>query len=389
MTTADIASSPAPVMDRTDAPAQRPVVERPWRDRVGQLAPILGIYLLSRLVVLAGLGLAAVVSRGSLSSVLSQWDGFWYLKAVDGYPREVPAAGSQMAFFPLYPVVVRFVDRILPGDAVVAGVAVSLLCGAIAALLVWQITLHVRDRQIADRAATLFCFFPGAFVFSIIYSEALMLACAAACIWFLLRDRWALAGLAGALASATRSNAIALVIPAAWAAGIAVRRRRELRALIAPALIPVGTLAYFAFLHHHTGHADAWFRAVENGWGGGTDYGRSTVSSLIRFFGDPLATPSKLVQGLGMIFLGVTAVLMLRERLPFVLSSFAIATMALTLSAADVYAQPRYLVVAFPLLLPLARLLKGGAFNGVVATSGACLGILTVLYGSQLHGVFP
>src|SRR5438128_829027 len=86
-------------------------------------------------------------------------------------------------------------------------------------------------RRGAGRPVALFCFFPGAMVLSLAYSEALMLALAIGCLLALLKERWVTAGVLGAFATATRPNAVALVAACAWAAGTAIWRRRQWRAL--------------------------------------------------------------------------------------------------------------------------------------------------------------
>ena len=69
----------------------------------------------------------------------------------------------------------------------------------------------------------------------------IVLACV--CFWFLLEERWLLAGVAAALASATRPNGVALVAACAVAAFIAIRQRRDWWSLVAPLLAPIGFIA--------------------------------------------------------------------------------------------------------------------------------------------------
>src|SRR5205814_4008461 len=129
----------------------------------------------------------------------------------------------------------------------------------------------------ADRAALLFTFLPGAFIFSYAYAEGLMLCLALVCLAALDRGRWVRAGIAGALATATRPNAVVLVACAAWAAGMAIRTRRDWRSLIAVVLTPVGILSFVAYLSAHTGDANAWWRVQHEGWGQRFDAGYGIV----------------------------------------------------------------------------------------------------------------
>ena len=68
--------------------------------------------------------------------------------------------------------------------------------------------LGIIARQLfGDRAAELtmvvLAIFPGSFVLSFAYTEALLMVLAGACLWFLLQRQWWLAGLFAALGTAT------------------------------------------------------------------------------------------------------------------------------------------------------------------------------------------
>src|SRR5207244_1786643 len=143
---------------------------------------------------------------------------------------------------------------------------IGAVAGLTACLLLWRLVHHLSGPASADRAVALFCFFPGAMILSLPYSEGLMLALAIGCLHALLRRRWVTAGVLAALATATRPNAMALVAACAWAAAVAVWRRREWRALAAPALAPLGLVAFFAYLARHTGDAGAYWRTQRQAW---------------------------------------------------------------------------------------------------------------------------
>src|SRR4051812_41684628 len=80
-------------------------------------------YAASRVITTFALGLAAMASHQPFHRVLTVWDGRWYLRiAVHGYPHTVPqgdsyaGTGRQVqsapAFFPLYPLLMRGLDRV-------------------------------------------------------------------------------------------------------------------------------------------------------------------------------------------------------------------------------------------------------------------------------------
>src|SRR5215472_13490535 len=167
----------------------------------------------------------------------------WY--AAQGNLKGVPPTA---AFFPLYPALIRLCYYPAVGNKHVAGLLATIISGAAAAMLVWALAARVRDRWVADRTVLLFCTFPGAMMLGLMYSEALGIALTAACLLMAVQRRWFLAGLFGLLATAEHPTFVVIVPALAIVALHAVWTRRDWRALIAPALAPLGILGYFAWI---------------------------------------------------------------------------------------------------------------------------------------------
>src|SRR3954452_850199 len=216
-------SSPCP--RRTRPGSVSPAMRRPPSWLLHPLALFAG----SRLVTLPAFGVSMLLTPGSnFAKVLREWDGGWYLNvAANGYPRHVPTsfgpeAQTTIAFFPLFPALARGVSEITGLGLETSAMVIVLLCGAASAVLLWQLVARLRDAATADRAVALFVFFPGTMVFSMVYSEALAVMLVIGCCWALVERRWVIAGVLGALATATRPNTGAVVLAAAVAAAIAV-----------------------------------------------------------------------------------------------------------------------------------------------------------------------
>jgi hypothetical protein len=382
-----------------------PVVEvEPRPTALSSLARRLAVPLLaygaSRLITTFAVLLAAVASRQSVHRVLTVWDGHWYERiALQGYPTSVPQGDfyahtgrqvqSSVAFFPLYPLLVRALDRVLPGGADVAGVVLSLAIGALATVLVWMVAEKVAGRPVADRAAVLFAFSPGAFVLSLVYAEGLLILLSAGCLLALLERRWALAGGLAALASATRPNATAVVMACAWAAGVAIWKRREWRAAAAPLLAPIGMLAFFAFLWWHTGETLIWFRVQYQGWGERIDFGWNNLRLIADFATHPFHNPNKAVLILSMILAVALMVILVRAKLPGVLNVYALGGLGVVL-ASHINARPRFIFVAFPLVIALAKTIRRPpAFAVLAALFAASTVMLTVFYGLHQANYYP
>ncbi len=363
------------------------IVALPGAARVVPYASVLATYLASRLLM-AVVAAFAALARPDLTfrDTITIWDGLWYrLAAETDYPAKLKVPGvlsgaTSSSFFPGYPLLVRAAHRVLPVDVVGAGLLVSLGCGAAAVCLIWRLTALVTDEDVAHRMAALMSFAPGSFVFSLMYAEGLMMVAAAACLIALVRERWLLAGVFAAVGTATRPNAIALCAACAVAAVPAAVRRRDLRPLIAPLLSPLGLLAFFAYLRLRTGNFFAWSENEHYAFGERVDYGETTLRASWRFFQHPFESPYIFITGLSVLAIAAGTALLLRTRLPLALKTYALTVALLVTVTHIVGPRPRFLLVAFPLAIPLALRCRGKFFFTVLASSAVLMALAGAYY---------
>jgi len=372
----------------------------------------LSAFVVSRLCVLAGAGVRAsqVTVDANLdperspesplsliAGVFTQWDGNWYMEIVrNGYPRSIPPdityfqLQARAAFFPLYPLTVQVFDRIAPGSDTVAALGLNLLLAVAAVLLVGVLARRLYDDVVAERAMVLFAVFPGSFVLSYAYAEALLIVLAAACFWLLLEERWLLAGIVAALATATRPNGVAVVAACAVAAFIAIRRNRDWGSLVAPLLAPIGFVAFQLFLGRHTGETGAWFRVQSEAWREGTSFGATAISNTLSFLTHPLESPSDALTAASIAALALGLWCLWRKRLPWPMIAYVAVIVALMLIPATVTARPRFLFTAFPLMISAAAWWPRrdrAVWDLMLVACGAGLVALTALYG--VFGAIP
>jgi hypothetical protein len=342
------------------------------------LRPI-AIYGASRVAVLAALWLATRLVPGlTMTDVFRSWDGNLYFQIIDDGYLEFPADRGTFAFFPLYPLISRALAS-LPGlGALEAGLLVGTVAGCAAAIGIWVLCRRLLDPATADRAVALFAFFPGSFVLSMLYSEGLMIALSAGCLWALVRHQWLLAGVLAALATASRPNAIALIAACAWAAGAAILSRREWRSLVAPALAPVGILAFFGLLWAKTGDPLTWFVVQRELWKERVTP-LALVDDLRVFYAAPFENTNTTAVVMGAVVCGVGLVLLLRSPLPSVLSVYTAAVIALAACSETLGLRPRFVLTAFPLFFVFALRLQGVAFSAVLGASATVLGGFTLI----------
>lgn len=348
-----------------------------WR----RLAKRAGVaYLLSRLCVIAG---AAVVAAQSvvadradgierpanaihkLIDVLTSWDGKWYFAIVrDSYPSRIPSNvtwddyQARTAFFPVFPTLVHWLDKVVPGGDVFAAILLNFVLGAIAIYLVGRLARELFDDQVAYRAMLLMALFPGSFVLSFTYSEATLLVVAAGCLLCLHRRNWLLAGVLASIGAATRPNGIALIAACGVAALIAIKKDREWKSLLAVVLAPIGFLGFHLFLYFRTGEDLAWFRTQGEAWDEGTSFGLTAIRNTIDAFVHPLSSPTDIITAVSFVTMLALLYAAWKKRLPWPVVTYCAVVLILMLAPSTVTARPRFLYTAFPLLISAAAWIR-------------------------------
>ncbi len=303
-----------------------------------------------------------VVARGSHPSLsllgFTGWDGAWYQAAAeDGWPHTVPHGASTLAFFPGFPTAIRVVHAVLPLTWMRAELLAAAITELTMVLAFWILATDVWDKSAADRSTLVLCFLPGAFIFSLGYSEPLFLTFACLCLLLLRRRSWILAGVAAALAGATRSDGVALIACCAWASWIAVRERREWRSSVAVLVSPLGIVGWFAYLRATTGSWTAWFHAEKDGWGEHVTL-KAPLTVAHQFGNHGFAYPNYWVTALSTVLAAILFVMLLRVRPPATLVIYTAIVLVLALFSIPLGLRPRFVLTAFPLCMAAGVLLR-------------------------------
>ncbi|MGI8808476.1 MAG: mannosyltransferase family protein [Acidimicrobiales bacterium] len=209
------------------------------------------------------------------------WDGWWYVGiARRGYRFFRPNRQSPVAFFPAYPMAMRFLGWVV-GGPLVAGFLLTVACGLGVAVLFHRWCVAKIGPAKARLAVLLLLVYPFAFyLMGAVYADALFIVASLAAFLALERDRPVLAGLAGIVATASRPVGAALVL-GLWVlylerqgvlrgrgSPVVLGRRRRLRLADAGLLLaPLGLAAFCGFLWLRFGDAFAFFDvAGAPGW---------------------------------------------------------------------------------------------------------------------------
>lgn len=202
-------------------------------------------------------------AESSLWEPLVRSDAFWYLSiAEQGYVRsDLPGAQQNVAFFPLYPTLVRGTADALRTSTVVAALLISNGALWAAACLLYFTVRRGWGRAAARWTTWLWLLYPTSLFGSVPYTESLMALCTMLWLHGYFAQQYATAGWWAGLASAVRPQGallgLALLEPL-WSS-------RRLAALLGLALSVVGLAAYMAYLAW--AFDDAWlFHAAQAAW---------------------------------------------------------------------------------------------------------------------------
>jgi hypothetical protein len=306
--------------------------------------------------------------------VLATWDGWWYLqvaeKGYDPSPLERLDPGglftvkqNSVAFFPLYPGLIRGVSEVTGLSLLGSGILVSVLASFVAAAGIYAVISLLAGVRAGTIAAGLWAVVPGAGVEWAVYSESLFVAIAAWCCYCVMKRRWVAAGLLAFVAGLNRPTSAALIGAVGLAALVTLARRESRREhgvagpVYAMVAAPLGLLSYVAWVGLSMGDLTAYFTLQREGWAHYFDFGAYTLDVLGNtaigkhnyLFAFPVPDLIAVQVVLALPFL---VALMLRKKPPLVLVAYTLASIVTVLGTQQIFGNtPRYLLPCFPLLL--------------------------------------
>lgn len=341
-------------------------------------------FVFSRVIVLVALELARYLVKqlnltgaaaGAAHSGLLAWDATWYRKiAAHGYEG---LGHGALRFFPLLPIVARAFGAV-PGVKASTAVVLTANIAAFAAfaLLYHLVVLDFHDPALARRAVWVLAVAPTAFVLVLGYSEPLLLV--TTILTFIgLRQRrygWAIAG--AVLAGLCRPVGVLLVVPCAielvrnWRV---VTDRERLLGAVTVLGAPLGAAAYLTWVQVNFGD---FFLPLSEQF---SPHHRGPLTDpLVTFWHDALdivhRTHLGTAQHLAWAAVLVVLTCYLLWRVPARYSWYAVATLAVALSARNLDSFERYGLGCFPFAVAVALLLGRQSLRwGVFALAGCLL----------------
>ncbi|MER6570809.1 hypothetical protein ABT288_32635 [Streptomyces sp. NPDC001093] len=338
----------------------------------------------------------AVAGRPFGKSLVHTWDSVWYLHIAEhGYGTQLRitstgAVQTDWAFFPLYPALIRALRGLLPLTAGQAGLLVAWGSAVLAVYGIYMIGHHLHGRTVATAVVALWAVLPQSVALTLAYTEPLFTACAAWSLYAVLRRRWLAAGSLALLAGLARPNGVAVAAAVAAAAAHEVVRQRGHATpglLAGAALGPLGWAGYVLWVGRQTG--DLWhgYLQVQSAWNSRLDLAVGPLRFLesMPMRGSWVTYPVSVV----LVVAGIVSFCVLcLERAPLPLVVFVGVLLLLALAVSGPFSsKPRFLLPAFPLLIPPARaLVRAWRASPSARFRLVCAGLTAVslLYGTYL-----
>ena len=246
-----------------------------------------GVYALVQTIVGIALAYNAKLFNSSFSDQIQSWDAQWFTRiaefgyrggeAIDGNPPEF----RTVAFLPGTPWLLRATHAITGLDWTAAGLLMNAIIGAIATCLLAAIIRKFTSSLLAVvLAVAVFAGFPMSVTYMMAYSEALFALCTFLFILGYLNKDFSLAVTGVFMACLVRMTGYDLAI--AFAIGVLLHDRRNVRAWICVAVAPLGGAIYMLWADHLARDAGGYFAVQKDGWGTQFDFGKTTLHDLPR-----------------------------------------------------------------------------------------------------------
>ena len=362
---------------------------------VQELAIAAGAALVSRLLLY---GLAYAMYRvlgigsdsffASLEPLWTHWDTRHYVGVAEDWYTNVGDERLRLVFFPLYPILMRFLSPLTGGNVFYAGLLISLACASAACALLYDLSFMYGGRRIAVRSAAYFLLSPLSVFLCCAYTEALFICLTLLAVCLLRRGHpWA-AALCGFLSAFTRMPGVIVsgLLIIDWLGRIqeeGIRARGMLACAGQVLLVFGGLFLYWGVNWAVTGdpmmyltyQRENWFQQPGSFWG-------STANTMHYFLttvgeGDWLYT-----WGFQLLCMLIMYALLAfgQHRLPFDLAAYSFVYVAVVLSPTWLLSAPRYLyaLCALPLLLARQRL---GRIGHAILLAGSAVMLYIWVFG--------
>lgn len=313
----------------------------------------------------------------SFHTLWFRWDSRHFAGIAEYGYRLNHALETQIAFYPLYPFLIRitaFVGRLFGGTAkyfdvsfvyYYSGVFVSLIFFSGAVYFLWRIVLQRYNKVMAIRAVKYLIIIPYGFFFAMVYTESFFLCMVLASAFAMQNKKWLLAGAAGFAAALTRNQGVLLIVPLLISAipylftktkGL---HQRWIK-IVAAALMVFGGIGVYLLVNWYVaGDPFHFLYHQKNNWGNEFGFFPQVVSGqfdkVLTHHSTRLAF-STFLPSFFVFFSVLALVFVTRKDLPLPWIVFCLVFLIISFSPTSLLSSQRYMLGAFPIYIALAVL---------------------------------
>jgi len=324
----------------------------------------------------------------------ARWDAGWYLGiATEGYsyvPDSLRQYQQNIAFFPAYPMAIRYLSVLFGRQVLWTGVIISIVSFFVALTYFLRLARDLlKDEEQAVTAVTLLAAYPFAVFFSAAYTEGLFLLTLIGAVYHFHKNELWRAAMWGFLCGLTRPNGAFLSIPLAliavapwvpaWLSTLGTPGT-----LLAAASPGFGMLAFSAFIWRLTGNPFMW-TSMNVAWGRTYKSLNSLVADRFDFIASNGLYGYASTQTIDMFYL--LAVLLCLAAVWPVYRRFGIAFAALILitilppmSAGGLLSMGRVTSILFPVFLWLGGAIPAQHRNAWIGLFALLQGFVAVMF---------
>ena len=331
------------------------------------------------------------IKTSNILELFYKWDSLWFMSIVQNGYQFIEGRQSNIAFFPLYPLIVKIFTFYTSNPTIIlaVGFLLSNLFTFLSCIYLYKIIRLEYADSVAFKAVLLLLLFPVSFFISIFYSEGLFLFLIIASFYYARIKNWRMMAVFAFMLPLTRSIGVFAIIPLLveyydlsfsnvhfTKKFVKETLKKTKSNILYFASIPLGALVYVAYMVYRYGDPLIYIKAQE-------PWNTKFSTFLATWNNTGLQEPFYMITNRATMILAITLTIYMifkKVRLSYII--FMMVFLFFYLSANSLQSTPRFITVLFPLYLGLALYMNKSRVREylVITASVMLLTLMTTLF---------
>ncbi len=335
----------------------------------------------------AQLDIAYHVSDRPALDMWSRWDAMWYIRVADEGYSYVPGEQSTIAFYPLFPALLKGLTLILTlgrppslAEYTVAGLIIANLAFLVALTALYRLTELEFDAEVGGRATWFLAIYPGSLFLSAPYAEPVTMALVIGSFYLARRRLWGWGGYVAFLAAISRLVGAFVFIPFAYEVWQQWRKTRQIGTTWVAIVFPLfGGLLFPLYLFWRFGDPLAIIN-VQKAW---QRQPGAIWDTFLRYLYEPVNAHAYSMSALDLGFTLVALVFLVLglRKLSWHYTLFAALVLYASIGTGTLTSLIRHSMGPFPIFMTMAWYGRNRqVYEALTVASLTLLGFLTTLF---------